>query len=125
ERGAIEARVAGEERWAGAEDAGRLRDALGSPLPPGIPFAFTEPVADPLGDLVSRYARSHGPFTAHAVAERYGLGVAVGVGALHRLGRAGRGTQGGVLAGGPGPAGGGPAARRLCGARGLAPARRE
>ena len=102
QRRAIEVRVAGEERWAAAEDAGRLRDALGSPLPPGIPFAFTEPVADPLGDLVSRYARSHGPFTAHAVAERYGLGVAVVTGALHRLAGSGRVTEGEFLAGGRG-----------------------
>jgi ATP-dependent Lhr-like helicase len=102
QRRAIEVRVAGEERWAAAEDAGRLRDALGSPLPPGIPFAFTEPVADPLGDLVSRYARSHGPFTAHAVADRYGLGVAVVTGALHRLAGSGRVTEGEFLAGGRG-----------------------
>jgi ATP-dependent Lhr-like helicase len=102
QRRAIEVRVAGEERWAAAEDAGRLRDALGSPLPPGIPFVFTEPVADPLGDLVSRYARSHGPFTAHAVAERYGLGVAVVTGALHRLAGSGRLTEGEFLAGGRG-----------------------
>jgi ATP-dependent Lhr-like helicase len=102
QRRAVPVRVAGEERWAAAEDAGRLRDALGSPLPPGIPFAFTEPVADPLGDLVSRYARSHGPFTAHAVAGRYGLGVAVVTGALHRLAGSGRVTEGEFLAGGRG-----------------------
>ena len=40
---------------------------------------------DPLRDLVLRYARTHGPFSAAAVAERYGLGVAVVTGALHRL----------------------------------------
>ena len=44
----------GEARWAAIEDAGRLRDALGVALPPGIPEAFTEPVPDPLGDLVAR-----------------------------------------------------------------------
>ena len=27
------------------------------------PAAYLEPVADPLGDLVARYARTHGPFT--------------------------------------------------------------
>ena len=31
--------------------------------PVGIPEAFLEPVADPVGDLVARYARTHGPFT--------------------------------------------------------------
>src|SRR6202042_1485712 len=85
QRRLIQVRVAGEERWASVEDAGRLRDALGVALPPGVPDAFTEPVPDPLGDLVARYARTHGPFAAAAVGQRYGLGVAVVAGALHRL----------------------------------------
>ena len=55
---------AGAERWAAIEDASRLRDALGVALPIGVPTAFVEPVDDPLGDLVGRYARTHGPFTA-------------------------------------------------------------
>ena len=75
----------GAQRWAAIEDAGRLRDALGVALPPGVPDAFTEPVADPLRDLMLRYARTHGPFGAAEVAERYGLGVAIVIGALHRL----------------------------------------
>ena len=41
-----------------------MRDALGAALPVGVPEAFTEPVRDPLGDLVSRFARTHGPFVA-------------------------------------------------------------
>ena len=36
-RRAVRVRVAGEERWVAVEDAGRLRDALGTPLPVGIP----------------------------------------------------------------------------------------
>ena len=63
-RRAIRVRIAGEERWIAIEDAGRVRDALGAPLPVGVPEAFTEPVRDPLGDLVGRYARTHGPFHA-------------------------------------------------------------
>jgi hypothetical protein len=70
ERRAIEVRVAGEERIAAAEDAARLRDAIGVALPPGLPQAFTDPVEDPLGDLVARYARTHGPFTAREPARR-------------------------------------------------------
>lgn len=62
---------------AAVEDAARLRDGLGVPLQPGIASAFTAAVADPVGDLVARYARRHGPFTAAEVAARYGLGVAV------------------------------------------------
>nr|WP_018504624.1 ATP-dependent helicase [Parafrankia discariae] len=90
----IHVRIGGEARWAPVEDAGRLRDALGVPLPVGVPAAFTEPVRDPLGDLVSRYARAHGPFEAAAVATRFGLGVAVVVGALERLTATGRLVRG-------------------------------
>jgi ATP-dependent Lhr-like helicase len=82
----LPARIAGDDRWAIIEDASRLRDALGVALPIGVPTAFIEPVVDPVGDLVSRYARTHGPFTAIAVAERFGLGVAVVIDALRRLG---------------------------------------
>src|ERR1700734_733125 len=57
QRRILELRIAGEPRWSAVEDCGRLRDALGVALPPGIPDAFTEPTADPLGDLVGRYAR--------------------------------------------------------------------
>ena len=76
---------AGAARWAIIEDAGRLRDALGVPLPIGIPTAFIEPVEDPLGDLVGRYARTHGPFTVAAAAERLGVGTAVVLDTLRRL----------------------------------------
>jgi ATP-dependent Lhr-like helicase len=96
-RRALEVRVGGQARWAAIEDAGRLRDALGVPLPPGIPEAFTEPLPDPLGDLVARYARTHGPFGADAVASRYALGVAVVAGTLRRLAAAGRVVEGEFL----------------------------
>jgi ATP-dependent Lhr-like helicase len=101
-RRAIEVRIGGEPRWAAIEDAGRLRDALGVPLPPGVPVAFAEPVPDPLGDLVARYARCHGPFTAPAVAGRYGLGPSVVGGALHRLAAERRVVEGEFLPGGRG-----------------------
>ncbi|MEV6771491.1 ATP-dependent helicase [Nocardia sp. NPDC051030] len=83
---ALEVSFAGSRWWVAIEDAARLRDALGVPLPIGVPAAFIEPVADPLGDLVGRYARTHGPFTLTAVAHRFGLGTAVAATALHRLG---------------------------------------
>nr|WP_169815568.1 DEAD/DEAH box helicase [Nocardia inohanensis] len=82
---ALEVSFAGSQWWVAIEDASRLRDALGVPLPIGVPAAFIEPVADPLGDLVARYARTHGPFTLTAVAHRFGLGSAVAATALHRL----------------------------------------
>ncbi|WP_328384113.1 DEAD/DEAH box helicase [Streptomyces sp. NBC_00400] len=93
-RRAIAVRIAGAEHWAAVEDAGRLRDALGTALPVGIPESFTEPVKDPLGDLLSRYARTHGPFTSEQAAARFGLGTAVTDGALHLLAAAGRVVQG-------------------------------
>jgi ATP-dependent Lhr-like helicase len=99
-RRAIRVRIAGEQRWLAIEDAGRVRDALGAALPVGVPEAFTEPVRDPLGDLVSRFARTHGPFAAHDVAERLGLGVAVVATALARLSAAGRLIQGEFRPGG-------------------------
>ena len=82
--------MAGDERWAAIEDVGRLRDGLGVPVPPGTPDAFTEPVDDPLADLVARYARTHGPFTTDDVAARLGLGGAVVRHTLQRLAAQGR-----------------------------------
>lgn len=93
-RRAIRVRIGGAEHWAAIEDAGRLRDALGTALPVGVPEAFTEPVKDPLGDLLSRYARTHGPFTSATAAARFGLGTAVTDGALQRLAASGRVVQG-------------------------------
>ncbi|WPU11299.1 DEAD/DEAH box helicase [Pseudarthrobacter oxydans] len=91
---AIKVNIGGVERFAAVEDAARLRDAIGVPLPMGVPLAFIEPVADPLGDLVSRYARTHGPFTAAEAAARLGLGVAVVSTALKRLAADGRVVEG-------------------------------
>lgn len=76
DRRVIESRIAGEMRFAAAEDTARLRDALGIVPPPGIPAAFLESVDDPLGDLVSRFARCHVPFTVEDVAAHFGIGVA-------------------------------------------------
>ena len=69
----------------------------------GIPDAFLEPLRDPLGDLVARYARTHVPFVAGDVAARFGLGPAVVEQALSRLAGAGRVVAGEFLPGGTGP----------------------
>ncbi|ABS02977.1 ATP-dependent helicase [Kineococcus radiotolerans] len=98
----IRVRIAGEEHWAVIEDAGRLRDGLGTPLPVGIPEAFTEPVADPLAGLFGRYARTRGPFTVLDVAARFGVGRAVAHDALRRLQSAGRLVEGELRPGGTG-----------------------
>ncbi|MEU0463416.1 ATP-dependent helicase [Amycolatopsis sp. NPDC006131] len=94
QRRVIRVRIAGVDRNLSIEDAGRVRDALGVALPIGVPEAFTEPVADPLGDLLARYARSRGPFSAHQAAERFGLGPAVVTGVLDRLTAEGRLVRG-------------------------------
>ncbi len=91
---ALKVTIGGVERFAAIEDSARLRDAIGVPLPMGVPLAFIEPVNDPLGDLVSRYARTHGPFTAAEAAARLGLGVAVVNTALKRLADDGRVVEG-------------------------------
>lgn len=101
-RRAIRVRIAGGEHWAAVEDAGRLRDALGTALPVGVPEAFTEPVKDPLGDLLARFARTHGPFTSVEAARRFGLGTAVVDGLLQRLAAGGRVVQGEFRPGGAG-----------------------
>ena len=69
----IEVGIANDRRFAAAEDAGRLRDALGVALPPGLPAAYTDSVDDPLGDLAIRFARTHGPFVTEQFALRYGV----------------------------------------------------
>jgi ATP-dependent helicase Lhr and Lhr-like helicase len=72
-RRAVRVRIAGEARTIPAEYAGRYRDALGTPLPPGLADAFLEAPADPLTEIIRRYARTHGPFTTADMAMRYQL----------------------------------------------------
>ncbi|MGH3497169.1 MAG: ATP-dependent helicase, partial [Nocardioidaceae bacterium] len=93
-RRVVQVTLAGDTRWATVEDCSRLRDALGVPVPLGTPDAFLDPVADPLGDLVARHARSHGPFTVADVATRFRLGSAVVGDALRRLETHGRVVEG-------------------------------
>ncbi|HEX5493743.1 MAG TPA: ATP-dependent helicase [Mycobacteriales bacterium] len=124
-RRALPVRVAGQERWIAVEDAGRMRDALGVALPVGVPEAFTEPVADPLGDLVARYARTHGPFQVGDCAGRLGLGPAVVGDVLHRLARSGRVVAGEFRPGGAGAEWCDAEVLRLLRRRSLARLRRE
>jgi ATP-dependent Lhr-like helicase len=73
ERRVAKVRVAGEERYIAAEDAGLYRDALGVPEPPGLPETFLEEHPDAMRALVRRFARTHGPFPTARLAERYGV----------------------------------------------------
>jgi len=89
----------GRAMWAAVEDAARLRDGLGVVLPPGVPVAFIDPVADPLGDLVGRYARTHGPFTTAEAAEQLGLPPAAVADTLARLAASRRVVEGEFITG--------------------------
>ena len=102
ERRALPVRIAGEERLVAVEDAARYRDALGTPLPMGLPESLLDPVADAVGELVRRYARTHGPFTVDDVARRFALGPGVVTAALQRLAQSGRVVEGEFRPGGHG-----------------------
>ncbi len=93
-RRVVQMRVAGTLAWAAIEDVARLRDALGAAPPPGVADTFLEPVPDPLGDVIGRYARTHGPFTPAQTAQRLGLPPAVVEGTLARLESEGRVARG-------------------------------
>jgi len=71
ERRTVSLRIGGEERVIAAEDAGLYRDAFGAVPPGGLPAAFLEEQEDPLGRVLRRFARTHGPFTTREVGERY------------------------------------------------------
>jgi ATP-dependent Lhr-like helicase len=82
--------IAGSPRWVAVEDVARFRDALGTAIPPGIPSALLDAPADPLGDLLGRFARTHGPFRLDEVMARFGLArgpARAGIEALEQAGR--------------------------------------
>ncbi len=98
----LEIPIAGDPRFVAAEHAAQYRDAIGIPLPPGLPAAFLEPVADALGELVKRYARTHGPFAASDVGMRFGLPLGPIEAVLTRLTASGRLIEGAFRPGGRG-----------------------
>jgi ATP-dependent Lhr-like helicase len=98
----VELTMKGGSRWAAIEDVSRLRDGLGVQPPPGVPHTFLESVEDPLGDVVGRYARTHGPFVVSEAADALGLPVGVVETALHRLEQSARVAQGAFRPGGEG-----------------------
>jgi ATP-dependent Lhr-like helicase len=99
----IAVRIGGSERFAATEDAARLRDALGTTLPRGLPAALLEPSVSPTRSLVARYARTHGPFVAGDVATRLGVTVAAVDAEIAVLLRDGRLVEGAFLPGGSTP----------------------
>ena len=97
---ALALRVGGEERLVAVEDAARYRDGAGVRPTSALPGSLGAPVAGALAQLVRRYARTHGPFTAGQVARRFGVEVADVERALDELASDGR-----LLRGAFGPAG--------------------
>lgn len=97
-RRALTVSFAGRSWWVAIEDIGRLRDGIGIAVPLGVPAAFTEEVADPLGELLGRYARTHTPFTTAEAAARFGLGLRVTADILGRLAGDGRLVRGDFVA---------------------------
>ena len=99
-RRVLEVTVAGEKRLIAVEDSARYRDALGVPLPPGLPSAFLDVFPDAMTDLLRRYGRTHGPFTTQEAAGRFALPVESVEATLNRLVQAGRIVEGGFRPGG-------------------------
>ena len=92
-RRAAAVRVGGRELWARVEDAPALRRALGAEVPDwalerataGVAVERKAAARSPLNDLLLRYARTHTTVTPQRVAQAFGLGTAVGEGALAEL----------------------------------------
>jgi len=99
-RRVLEVGIAGEKRLIAVEDAARYRDALGVPLPPGLPTAFLTAAPDAMVDLLRRFARTHGPFTTQEAAGRFGLSAESVESVLQRLVQIGRVVEGGFRPGG-------------------------
>ena len=99
-RRVLELKIAGEKRLIAVEDAARYRDALGIPLPPGLPTAFLQAVPDAMVDLVRRYGRTHGPFVAHKVAQRFAIPSETAESVLQKLVGSGRIIEGAFCPGG-------------------------
>ena len=99
-RRVLEVQVAGEKRLIAVEDAARYRDALGVPLPPGLPSAFLQEAPNALVDLVRRFARTHGPFTTSEAAARFDLPAESVEAVLQGLVQSGKVVEGGFRPGG-------------------------
>ncbi len=102
ERRIARVRVAGEERWIVAHEAGLYRDALGVSPPPGLPVEYLEPAPDAIAGLIARFARRRGPFAPAELASRYGLPAAQAELALASLETRGRLVSGDFRPGGSG-----------------------
>ncbi len=102
----VPVQICGETRYIAIEDAARYRDTLLISLPQALDlpagFGEAQPGADPLSEILGRYARSHGPFTSAEAACRFGIGISVAQSTLERMAQAGKVTPGEFRPGYPG-----------------------
>ena len=77
-------RIGGREHFAQPLDAPLLRDALGVPVPPGVP-AQQATITDALQQLVSRWARTRGPFVLRDLQDAFGLSASTAHTALQSI----------------------------------------
>jgi ATP-dependent helicase Lhr and Lhr-like helicase len=124
-RRVVRTRIAGDDRWLAIEDVARYRDGVGITPPVGVPAAFLGPVVGALDGLLSRYARTHGPFLTPDPARRWGLPVGVVGDVLERLLAAGSLLRGEFRPGGAEREWCDPEVLRLLRRRSLARLRRE
>ncbi|MGK2954886.1 MAG: DEAD/DEAH box helicase [Solirubrobacterales bacterium] len=97
ERRVAEVRINGEQRFIAGEDAGLYRDAFGVSPPGGLPESYLEEHDEPMVTVVSRYARTHGPFPTAQLRDRYGVDPTPALGQLEASGVVMRGE---ILPGG-------------------------
>ena len=80
----MEVRIGGRMHLAQSQDAALLRDGLGIPVPPGTP-AQVETITDALDQLVSRWARTRGPFVLRELADAFSLSVSIAHSTISRM----------------------------------------
>ncbi len=99
---AIAVDVHGDTRLIPIEYAARYRDALGVPLPPGLPDSLLAPAPHAAQDLARRYARTRAPFATDEFARRYSLERPLADALLKELASEGRLIEGEFRPGGSG-----------------------
>jgi ATP-dependent Lhr-like helicase len=92
--------VAGQPRYVAVEHAPQYRDALGVTLPTDLAETWLQPQPESLVELLSRYSRTHGPFTLEDLWDRYEIPKAAAEAALAELLRHARLLEGGFRPGG-------------------------
>ena len=91
---AVELTIAGQSRFVPVEYAALYRDALGLTLPTDISNELLAASAEPLHEILRRYAKTHGPFTTAEAAERFGLQTAAVEPVLQSLNSSGKLLEG-------------------------------